>query len=240
MNPAARGTPERRRCYRAHLSASAMLRTPGGHGACVRRVDDLSLNGAHLFGAAPATVGESVTADIRLDERRRLSARGRIARLTDDGAGFAIVFSDVPARAADLIYECMARALERDEEPAVLLIEPMRDARRELARMLTQIGYRVLSVATPVEAIDQLTAHADGIRAALVSQRLTQTTGVEFVTFLKDAFPGIRRVLTVGDAADRSTGPIRRAGLVHDALSAPWLHANVSRALGVRRRERSS
>lgn len=240
MNDAVRDVLERRQCYRAPLSASARVRSPARRAACVRRVDDLSLGGAHLVGRAPAAVGETVTIAIQIDGRHRIAPHGRIARVTGGGSGFAIEFTVISPRAEELIHGCLVRALEADGVPAVLLIEPERGARRDLARVLAQVGYRVIAVATPVEAIDQLTAHARRICAALVSQRLTQTTGVEFVGFLKDAFPHIRRVMTAGaGSAPQPAGP-RAPGLVHGAVTAPWLREEVSRAIGTRRAEHAS
>lgn len=240
MNPAVRDDPERRQCYRARISTSAMLRCRARQATCVRQLDDLSLGGAHLVGKPPMGVGASVTTTIKLGARGRITPRARIVRLTDDGDGFAIVFTELSPRAAELIHGCMVRSLEADEVSAVLLIEPTRRAREELEHLLTQAGYRVIAVATPVEAIDRLNAHADCIQAALVSQRLTQTSGVEFVGFLKDAFPDIRRVLTSGEEAEPAKRILRARGLVHGALSAPWLRTDLTRAIGARRSERAS
>jgi len=232
---------DRRRCFRARLAEAAMIRSAAHRLACVRTVDDLSLGGAHIVGACPVAVGEAVTASIKLEGRRRIAPRGHVLRCTGEGehAGFAMVFTDVSPRAEDIIHDFIVHSLEADEVSAVLLIEPDRQSRRELTRLLTQVGYRVMPVATPVEAIDQLTMHATCIQAALVSHRLTQTTGIEFVGFLKDAFPMIRRVLTTSVGSSARARDVRAAGLVHEALSAPWQRGHVSRALGTRRRARA-
>lgn len=221
---------ERRQCVRARLTANATLRSFAQRIACSRTLDDLSVGGAHLLGVPPVPDGERVTASITLANRRRIAPRGYVQRAAGGADGFAIVFTDLSPRAEDVIHDLLARSLEDDEVPAVLVVDPVRAQRESLTRMLVQLGYRAVVVATPVEAIEQLTVHADEICAAVVGQRLTQTTGIEFAAFLRDAFPGIRRVLTnPTPASGRGRGG--KGAVVQRTLTAPCHRAELARVL---------
>lgn len=224
---------DRRRCFRARLTGTATVRAATRGALCVRALEDLSLGGAHMAGRAPVAVGEPVSASFRIERMRPITSRGLVVRASPTGEqGFAIAFRDLSPRLEDVIHDLIVRSLERDRVPSVLVIDPDARTRDDLARVLRELGYRALPVRTPIEAIGQLNEHGTCIEAALVSDHLTQTSAVEFTSFLHEAFPTIRRVLAFAPGHEADALHAVQSGFADEALPSPWRRAALQHALG--------
>ncbi len=221
---------ERRRCFRARIAATATLRpTPRGR-VCVCAVDDLSLGGAHLAGRAPGAPGEVVATMIRLPGHRPFHVSAHLVRETPDG-GFAIAFDHLSPRVEDAIHDLIVRALEGDDVRAVLVVDANPRTRATLARLLSRVGCRTFVARTPIEAIAELTRHEESIETVMVSADLTQTTGVELASFIKDAFPSIRRIMTTPQQRASVGKRALSQGLVDSTLVAPYRRRTLQRVL---------
>lgn len=231
------GVAERRRCFRAQLAASATIRGTR-RTARGREVEDLSLGGARIAGAPPVRVGEAVAVTIRLAGERQITQRAVVVREWPRGhsRGFAIAFTELTPSAEDIIHDAIVRSIETDAVATVLIVDPDRARRRSLSRQLRGLGYRTIGVPTPIEAIDAVDSHGGCIQAAVVHSHLTQTTGVELALFFRDAFPQMRRVLTVDEQDSTDARAAVRCGYIHCAVSAPWRRRELSSALTEARR----
>jgi len=109
----------------------------------------------------------------------------------------------------------------------VLLCEDEESVRRLIERILTRSGYRVLSAATPHEALEVGRTHADAIDALVSDVIMPGLSGPELADRLRDHLPNLPTLFVSGYTAETARGrgnlpagssllekPFNRAGLL--------------------------
>lgn len=228
---------ETRHSFRFAVDGEATVRW-SGH---ARRyaIENLSLGGALFVGGPAPALGEHVQAVIRARGRRVL-LRGRVVRAQSHThiGSFAVSFTHLGAAAEDAIEDLSLATLERTTGAAVLLVGRGVYATNALARCLREQGWSVIRVATPIDAIRRLQdGHLD-VRWVAVFDRLTQTSSSDFLQYVADEHPTVRRMLIAcAEAGDQAREAVAQ-GLADQALSEPVQMASVRRIIGRSPRER--
>lgn len=126
------------------------------------------------------------------------------------------VWVDGAAQAGSTFHVCLPcvdRPLESPAPPlartsgseTVLVVEDDARVRALVGRMLNRCGYRVLSAATPAEAIGLCTAHPASIGVILVDLVMPQMNGPELVARLEPLAPQARALYMSGYANQRDS-----------------------------------
>jgi CheY-like chemotaxis protein len=80
----------------------------------------------------------------------------------------------------------------------VLLVEDDDDVREAVADVLVHAGYRVTQTGDGHEALERLRAATEPPRLAVVDMFMPAMSGVELVTHLRGAYPGLPVVMLSG------------------------------------------
>ena len=161
-------------------------------------VDNLSLGGARILGHPVTRVGERIHTIVNLVGAPPMSMPAHVVREPKPRAPlpeFAIEFDKVTPEAEDLIHQLWLDSFEHPRQPTVLVVARSVPMRAALASLLSANGWRVVEAAAPLEAMNRLLLDQLDLRWIIVLDRLTQTTGIEFLAFVGDAYPGVRRLL---------------------------------------------
>ena len=230
---------DRRRSFRVPIAAWAQIATPDGL-VCSYEIEDLSLGGVKLRGAPAIAIGEEIHIDLRVHEVACLSLHGVVVRRSGQTAAdlrHAAAFRHMTAQAEGLIHDTLLNVLEHDGSPQVLVVDGTAGERAQLTASLRALGRRVIAARTPLLALSMLDDPEARVGCVVMSQAISQTSGVEFAHFLADAYPEVRRVL-VAPRSDRAAAEqAQGTGLVHDVLLSPWTRWQIAAAvLGARAR----
>ncbi len=188
-----------------------------------------------MLGHPLTRVGEPVEAMVKLTGATPFGLRAHIVRPPRAGAAlpqFAIRFDDLSADAEDLIHQIWLASHENPRPPAVLVVARSRSMRRALAQLLEADGWRVISAGAPLEAMDRMLLDEADLRWIIVLDRLTQTSGIEFLTFVGDAYPGVRRLLISRPDAYRAARGAVNIGVADAALLQPVGKARLEQIIG--------
>lgn len=225
-----------------HLNCRRSFRlTPPGV-ACVRwsrrtrryAVGDLSLGGALLLGAPVPEVGARVDATLRMRGIHRIAICGRVVRTANTGVrpGFALRFTKLPIGAEDAIHDLWVIERERAAAPTVLLVSRSPHVRDVLAEFLQRQGWSVATAGTPLEALAELECLAEKLHWVIAFHHLTQTSGMNLLSFSGSEYPGVRRLLVCPPTVQRIDRLAVRRGLADAAILQPVNPVDIATAMG--------
>ncbi|MDD9945509.1 MAG: PilZ domain-containing protein [Myxococcales bacterium] len=191
---------DRRRTKRTEVEGTAVMWCDG---ATAKRyhVADISLGGCQLRDGPLRPVGETCATVISIADGRRLTVSARVVRRfegADGTTGMGLAFTQDSRHTAASLPEL---APTRDGEESlsqtdcVLVVHAHRDTRKRLTGALERLGYDVIAVASPFEAIWALEHQGARIRAVLVSARLESTDPNDLLRFVARRHPRVKRVL---------------------------------------------
>ena len=226
---------ERRRHPRGEVLTTAIVLASNGWSG-VYLVKNLSAGGALLLGDARWTGGEQVTVLLHLPGRTPLSLRAEVLRrrLSDARESlFAIAFKQVPSELEDILQKVVRAALESHREAPpheVLVIDDSSEVRRALQRDLRALGECAVLAATPLDAVDCLD-QTRNIDTAIVDLRLGHADGLEFLCFLAEGHPSVRRVLMSGNIRPSQLELAIVSGRAHAVLEKPWNRKSLAQVI---------
>jgi CheY-like chemotaxis protein len=227
---------ERRRHPRSEVVASATVLAASGYAGSFL-VENLSAGGALLTGDPRVELGERVTMLLHLPSRQPIRLTAEIIRREvreSQERAYAVAFRQISPADEDAIQDLVLHTLERlhdESKPIVLVVDDILEARHALERDLRALGRRAVSVATPLEAVDQLSHTDRRIDTALVDLRLGHADGLELMAFLADSHPDIRRVLMSGCVQPWQLDLAITSGRAHAVLDKPWSRLALAKAI---------
>jgi len=227
--PAVDARLERRNGGRVQSTGTAVI-----HGAIAARgrILDLSLGGMRLLvrdAFALPELGTRVCVDARLDGAGRwLRLIGAVARVDTCGSGATLVIElvAVPPDFEDLVQDELLSELECTHVPQVLLVDSARGRRELVGDAFRAIGYHVIDVSSPLEAIamiDQSRLHLSAV--VIASTKLASHAG-DLRRFLRETYPEVPLI----DIDERACKP-RETYLGSEAAPA-WQLGDVASQLG--------
>lgn len=114
---------------------------------------------------------------------------------------------------------------------AILLVTSSYEVRHDLESFFAPSERRLVHAGTPLCALRWLQDPLLIIEAALIDLHFERLGGFEFLSFLRETFVDVRRIL-IGRDADRDTLETAvRAGEAHALLTRPWTSAEVETVL---------
>lgn len=236
MKPGPDGYNQRRH-PRSEIAATAIVLTLTRY-AGTYLVRNLSAGGALLVGDSLLHVGERIRILLQIHGTSPMSLVGEVVRHESRTEGerlFAITFGDVPAAVEDTIQQAVLRTLEnvrgKQQCATVLVLDTSLESRLALERELQSLGHEAVSASTPLEAMSRLYSGQPRIETVIVDARLGHADGLEFLAFLADDHPHIRRVLMSGDFRTAHLILAKRAKQPHAFLAKPWDRETLTRAL---------
>ena len=96
---------------------------------------------------------------------------------------------------------------------------------------MRSLGYQVAAAVTPLDAISLLSSDTHRIVAVVVGCDLARADPLGFLSFLKEAYPPIRRIALPGDSRPTQLKRAIATGVVEAVLSRPWDSDSLSEAL---------
>jgi CheY-like chemotaxis protein len=221
---------ERRRWPRAKVPAAVQLiveqRLVGNYA-----VENLSAGGALLSGGPPVPLGTVGEVVVHLGARRRLFLLARIIR---SGEAIAVAFQDLPSNTEDLLQNLVLTELEEQRKrtpPSALIVDDSEMILQALERQLAALGHVAAAATTPLEAVQHLLDHEHSIRVAIVDLSLGCSDGLEFLAYLAEEHPAVRRVLMSGTVRACQLSLAVRRQRAHAALVKPWTQGQLSAAI---------
>jgi diguanylate cyclase (GGDEF)-like protein/PAS domain S-box-containing protein len=119
----------------------------------------------------------------------------------------------------------------------LLLLDDEPNIRNALRRVFQQENYHLLIAADTREAFDLLALHGAGV--IISDQRMPDMSGIEFLSRVKNIYPGTIRIVLSGHGDLESVGHAVNDGVIHKYLSKPWdeveLREQVRKAFGLYR-----
>jgi hypothetical protein len=227
---------ENRRSFRFEVQGDAAVRW--GQETNRYQLGNLSLGGAlmrTMSGNTPA-MGDEVQAVLHVRGARTIALHGRVVRGADrDPAGFAIAFDRLSPRAEDAIENMSLEVLQRGLRSTVLVVSGLRGPGKVLGQCMRDTGWRVITVASPLDAVQRLADPSLDVRWLVVLDHLTQTSAADLMRYASEEHPAVRRILVRGsdplgplgeELADvRLTLPVDRASLREVIGAGPGLAA---------------
>jgi CheY-like chemotaxis protein len=227
---------ERRRFPRARVTGTAIALVRGRYvGAYVVR--NLSAGGAHLVGDNNLAIGQVVQILLRVGGEFSHSIDAEVVRreqLPSNEQSFAVAFKGLAPDVENALQNLAVITLETavaEKATAVLVLKSPSAVLLALEGDLRSLGHEVVVVATPLDALSQLCSHAHRIVAAIVECDLVHADPLGFLSFLKDAYPRIRRVALPGDSRPKQLERVIAAGAVEAVLNSPWNSESLAKAL---------
>jgi CheY-like chemotaxis protein len=196
-------------------------------------VENLSAGGALLVGDA-RTVGEQLKLFLHLPGMKPMSISAEVLRQegSDAESFVAVTFRNLSKKFECTIREVVLATLESLRAgPEVLIVDDSVGVRRALERDLYALGRYAVSAATPLEAVDWLTDDTRCFDTAIVDLRLGHADGLEFLTFLTDGHPVLRRILMSGNIPFSLLRLAVVSGGANAVLDKPWSRESLARAL---------
>jgi hypothetical protein len=231
-----------RRFARAALRTDARL-VPGH---ATLDVANLSAGGALLVGEAALTLGERIALELLLPDGC-VGVLGRVVRqeLRDGRSHVAVRFEDVPhdvERRIDRVVEAENSEQRRHGAPSVLVLDYAQHDAARLCHAVTQLGFRPTWARTFLDGLRILQSPRSVVTGLVVDCHVGNDSGLAMLAWSAEAYPLIRRVLTV---QPDDLGPLNRHGAApaHAVLCKPVSPADLGRALdvpGVRARVRAA
>jgi hypothetical protein len=219
------------------LSPAMVVNAQGLAHHCL--VENLSSGGASLTSAMALAVGEHVRLLLQLPGRAPFSLGGRIVRHhgnrphADDAQVYGIAFDgshqahhaanwSAPASVQHTVADLAAHAPVQESLTLVVHSAPEKSA--ALVHDLMRTGRRAIAVTTALDAIEWLLDGSSHFSSAVVDIACARTEGCDFLAFLADEYPEVRRVVL----HDGSLTQKSQSGDVHGVLTYPWTDAQLA------------
>lgn len=192
---------ERRRGGRVRSTGTAIV-----HGAFAAhaRIVDLAIGGLSLLlddAAAAPGVGAQVRLDVRLDGLGCwLHLIGSVVRVEARGSAAAVVIEllVVPPEFEDVVQDELLSALECTHLPRILLVDVARGRRELVATAFRAMGYHVIEVSSPLEAIMEIDQSRLHLWAVVIGDTEIASSADELRTFVGETYPQVP-LIVVGD-----------------------------------------
>ena len=117
-------------------------------------------------------------------------------------------------------------------ERTLLLVDDEENILRSLGRLLRRDGYNILTANSGHEGMEVL--KENDVSVIISDQRMPQMTGVEFLSKVKDVYPGTVRIVLSGYTDLKSVTDAINQGAIYRFLTKPWddalLRANIEEA----------
>ena len=198
-------------------------------------LDNVSTGGALMLGMPMPRVGEQVLAVLRVSGARPVSVSGKVIRVNHDSdtrPAFAVQFAAPSSDLEELVRE-VADELDNDRlAHTVLVVARSVTLREQLSCWLTGAGWRVIGVATPLEAVAELDRRPGEVRWVVALDRLTQTGGTELLSYVSSAYPGVHRLLVSPESEHQRCRDAMNDGVADAALAQPIGMKRLAEALG--------
>jgi hypothetical protein len=195
---------ERRRYPRTEVVATATVIAPGRY-AGTYLVSNFSTGGALLLGDALLKVGDEVRILLELPSARLVRLSARVLRHEDqsDGHLFAVMFHDISPETEDLLQDLVVTALAKSRRKpgrlTVLVLTRDSAVRARLEADLRDLDLHASACTTPLSALVILNASRPA-EIAIVDLGLEQAIGADFLAFLAEVYPRVRRVALMSGA----------------------------------------
>lgn len=225
---------ERRRFPRARVAGTAIALV-GGRYVGSYLVRNLSAGGAYLVGDNNLAIGQVVQVLLRVGEQlQSLDAEVvRRERLPSDEQSFAMAFRNLSADVEDLLQNLALLAIEgaKVKKEAILLLGSLSRVPFDIEGDVRSLGYEVVAAVTPLDVISLLSSNTHRIVAVVVGCDLARADLLGFLSFMKDAYPQIRRVVLPGVPRPTQLERAIASGVVQAVLGQPWDSDSLSEAL---------
>ena len=117
-------------------------------------------------------------------------------------------------------------------ERTLLLVDDEENILRSLVRLLRRDGYKILTANSGDEGMEVL--KENDVSVIISDQRMPQMTGVEFLSEVKEIYPGTVRIVLSGYTDLKSVTDAINQGAIFRFLTKPWddalLRANIEEA----------
>lgn len=215
---------DRRRSFRVSVRGTASLWEKGYFiGNYI--VEDLSIGGCLLVGLPECEIGRSYDIELIMPAVPLSNVRANVVRHQIGSKRSPIMgvnFDEVSATFEDSVHDLVVSSLEQKgyaELISVMVLHPHTETRDSIADALRRIGYRVIPVSTPLEAIWTLEDGKSDIHTLIVSRFIGTCDGQEMMKFMATHFPNIRRVMTTAsDALPQK----HSTNYAHAIIAQPW------------------
>lgn len=219
---------ERRKWPRAQFSAMARVSLPDRPSE-VFGIHNLSAGGALLEGDGGFVVGDTIEILIELPGYDYVSMDARVLRVEKNERGnpiFAVTFPGIDAALEDAIHNAVLDHLEEihtQRAPLVLVVDSNQKVCHNLSRDLEAHDRVVLSALSSRDAIDLLRSDTSRFDTTFVDLFPGRTDGIELLTFLRESYPSIHRILMVSKSAEGLSDEYHSAvKIAHAVLRKPW------------------
>lgn len=199
-------------------------------------VRNLSAGGALLIYGSLLAAGMHVRAilDGPGVESLRLDAVVQRIEIAPDGTPMAALeFVRLSRAVEEQLQRMVLRALGARARPAVLIVHESPVFLGAMARDVAHVGYQPAFAMTDLEIIRRLHDDDVNLRAVIAELDPESSASVALFEFMKDAYPGIRRIAIVRSG---ESGPATAQGLSHadETIELRWTRKMLGEALAVR------
>lgn len=236
IEPPALSPRDRRRFRRFSVPSSAVVLTGLRYvGTYITR--NLSAGGALLVGDSNLGVGQRVRLLLQVVGQFSQTLEAEVVRreqLPSGEQSFAVAFTGQDPSTSDGLRRLAALAGKRDQEksPAhVLLLSQEPEKLAAVEGELCSLGYEVMTVLTPLDAVSYLCSEAGRVASVMVACDQDHGDGLGFLEFVKDAHPTIRRIALVQGARPDSLVQYTADGSVESVIERPWTRELLSQSL---------
>jgi hypothetical protein len=232
-----KGWQERRRFPRARVAGTAIALAGGRYsGAYVVR--NLSAGGAHLVGDNNLAIGQVVQMLLQVGRGFSQSLEAEVVRrekLPSGEQSFAVAFRNLAPDVEDSLQTLALLALENSVVKRAATVLVLRNGPSAVVSALEDslhsLGHEMVVVVTPLDALSLLSSDTHRIVGVVVGCDLAHTEPLGFLSFLKDAYPHIRRLALPGDSRPAQLERAIATGVVEAVLGPSWDIDLLSKAL---------
>ena len=150
----------------------------------------------------------------------------RRERLPSGEQSFAVAFRNLAPEIEDALQNLALLALEsavaKTAETILVLMNGPSPVVVALENDLHSLGHGVVVAVTPLDALSLMSSDAHRIVGVIVGCDLAHAESLGFLSFLKDAYPHIRRLALPGDSRPAQLERAIATGMVQAVLGRPW------------------
>lgn len=106
------------------------------------------------------------------------------------------------------------------ESRTLLLVDDEQNILSSLTRLFRREGYNIITANSAAEGLEVLAGQSVGVIVS--DQRMPQMTGVEFLSQVKELYPGTIRIVLSGYTELRSVTDAINKGAIYKFLTKPW------------------
>jgi hypothetical protein len=224
---------ERRRHRRVEVPAVARV-FAGDRFLGVFGVADLSEGGVALLGEALLVPGERVRLIVQIANRPTVEVFARVLRRqvsSPKARRCALIFDQPQTVPPEALSEAV-EAIHAETVATVMVVWGRVSGGPALARELVAAGHRPLVAASPLEAAACLRGRGHAMSIALIDHTVARTTEWDFLSYLVEHHPQVKRILLVDGAESFRMNFMLRAGLAQAVLERPFSAAALVKKLG--------